>query len=284
MAISTLHFRLAAATLALLASPARGGELYYAARWDQAGWKVSSSRQECRMAQEIPAYGTAVFSRKAGQDLTFSLDVQQYATRETTARLASVPPVWIHTGASQELGEVAFARGERPLLLKGDQARRLLAELEKGMWPTLTYRDWGDQRDQVVVAVSAINLHASLPPFLGCLEGLLPAEFSEMRNSAVNFGLATATLEPADRWRLQQLAKYVRADETVKGITITGHIYSRPPAPPGLGEKRTEAVRAFLVAQGIAAGRIKVDHQRVAAPKSGDGYPLFRRVQVTLVR
>jgi outer membrane protein OmpA-like peptidoglycan-associated protein len=285
----TLHLRFLAVSL-LFAYPARGGELFYGAALHEAEWQVSVSRQECRLVQEIPYYGRAVFSRKAGRELEFSLSVKQYAPQGAVAHLQSLPPAWIHTAAALDLGEVNTAQGNTPLVLPEPQARRVLAELEKGMVPTLTYKDWGDNRDNVVVAVSAINLRKSLPPFLDCLNGLLPDDFNDVRASTIRFDLASASLAPADRRRLERVAHYLLADETVKGLRLVGHTDSLGfrTANHRLSVRRTAVVRDFLVHLGIPAERIQVEHQGEKNPRftnrTDAGRANNRRVELTLLR
>jgi len=284
------HFRLLAATSLLIALPADGGELRYAPALHEAAWHVGVSREECRLVQEIPRYGRAVFSRKAGRDLEFALSVKQSAPRETEARLQSLPPAWIHTAAAVDFGAVRAARGDTPFLFTGDQARRLLAELEKGMQPTVVYRDWGDARDNVVVSVSAVNLRKSLPPFLDCLSGLLPYDFGDMRSSVIQFGLASSTLDPQDRQRLARVAEYVLADDSVTGLRLEGYTDNLGfrTANQRLSMRRAEAVRQFLVQQGVPAARIHVEYrgeaEAVANNRSEEGRARNRRVEVTLLR
>ncbi len=274
----------------LLSFRADAGELRYGAALHEAAWEVTASRLECRMTQVIPHYGSAAFVRRAAGDLAFELRTRQGAPAAAAARLTSVPPAWMHASLTQELGTVTVTPGNVPLMLPAPMARRLLADLEQGLFPTVSYNDWADGRDQVVVAVSAVNLRKSLNAFHDCMAQLLPYEFRDVRRSTLLFPFAQTTLGPAMQAQLDTLVEYLRADASVRQVEVRGYTDNRGFRRQNrvVAERRATAVKDYLVAQGIAAGRISVkafgESYPVATNRTEQGRSRNRRVELTLIR
>lgn len=93
-----------------------------------------------------------------------------------------------------------------------------------------------------------------------------PVEFAQMTPTAVAmtlsastlFAFDSATLRPEGRTELDQLAREVRNMEP-ETVTIVGHTdrLGAPDYNQRLSEQRAEAVKAYLVSQGIDANRIR---------------------------
>ncbi|MGE0080659.1 MAG: OmpA family protein [Thiohalomonadaceae bacterium] len=273
----------------LLSVRADAGELRYGAAPHEASWELFASRLECRLTQSIPHYGVAAFVQRAGGDLGFELRVRHGAPAVSAGMLASLPPSWMHTGMAREIGAVSLAQGERPLLLEAPMARRLLTDLEQGLFPTVTYRDWADGRDEVVVSVSAVNLRRSLDGFHDCVAGLLPYQFKDIRFSTLNFPVGGTKLDAAARVRLDQVAQYLLADTSVR-VLLRGHTDSHGfrRQNKALSQRRAEAVRDYLVQQAVAPSRITVEamgeRKPAASNRSAEGRARNRRVEVSLIR
>lgn len=275
----------------LLPAPAAlAASLHYGLSIHDAAWQTSTSRMECRLFQEIPNFGSASFYRLAGKDLAFSLTLKQPAPRDGSARLQSVPPEWQHAMPLRDFGVVPLLKGEVPVILVGDPARRLLLDLEQGMQPTLIYQDFGGGGDEVMVAVSAVNVQKSLAPFIQCLNGLLPNDFADVRSTLLNFKMGSTAISPEGRKRLDEVARYVVADETVKRIVVRGHTdnvgfrrHNRE-----LSSQRAEVVRKYLMDRGVAKKRIAIHYDGEARPvasnRSDGGRARNRRVEITLER
>jgi outer membrane protein OmpA-like peptidoglycan-associated protein len=274
----------------LLSFRADGGELRYGAALHEALWEVSSSRLECRLSQVIPQYGSATFVQRAKQDLRFELRVHRGAPAESAADLASVPPTWMHTTLRRDIGAVPLARGELPLVLPAPMARRLLTDLEQGLFPTVSYKDWADGRDRVVVAVSAVNLRKALDSFHACIHQLLPHDFKDMRSTTLQFEFASSTLTPAMRRQLDALAEYLLADSSVQQVLVRGHTDSVGFRRQNLrlSERRAKAVTEYLSLRGVEEHRFKVDYagerQPVVSNRTATDRARNRRVDITLSR
>ncbi|MFC7334056.1 OmpA family protein [Rhodocista pekingensis] len=105
--------------------------------------------------------------------------------------------------------------------------------------------------------------------------------------SNINFDLDSATLSPGDRQRLRPLAEYLRSQPD-RAVLIEGHTDSQGAAEYNerLSQRRAEAVRDFLVEQGIQAARITTrglgEEVPVASNETQAGRLQNRRIEVTV--
>ncbi|WP_310392896.1 OmpA family protein [Hymenobacter sp.] len=97
----------------------------------------------------------------------------------------------------------------------------------------------------------------------------------------VLFRVGTAELLPEARPALDQLAAELRAQPTVQ-LRVAGHTdrVGEPEKNQALSEQRAEAVRAYLVAAGVAAGRISTVGYGDARPRYPSPDARNRRVEV----
>jgi outer membrane protein OmpA-like peptidoglycan-associated protein len=146
----------------------------YVASEHESVWVTSSSKLYCSLSHEIPIYGKAVFERYAAGNLGMTIEVKRQPHKVGVARLTSTAPSWKHEARERDLGQVNYTAERTAFKLQHIQSRRLLSELEQGMFPTLSYEDWSDGRDEVQVSLSAVNIRASLGEFLDCLSAQLP--------------------------------------------------------------------------------------------------------------
>lgn len=266
------------------------GSQYYGAALHESRWEAESSRLLCTLNHSIPLYGTVRFEARAGGGLDFTLQVLHRPAQAGVAQLASLAPAWKHDTPLLVLGEVPVAASAEPIRFDRPLARRLLVELEKGMFPTFTYRDWADGRDEVTVAISAVNVKAALGEFLGCLDGLLSYDFKAVQKTRVHFAVGSAALDSEARRVLDRVAEYLLADPLVSGVLIEGHTdnvgfrrYNER-----LGRQRSEAVRDYLVQKGIAREKFTLrslgEAKPLASNRTESGRALNRRVIVLLTQ
>lgn len=164
------------------------GTQHYQAPLDSVRWEASSKKLHCSLKHDIPLYGQATFAQTAGGKLGFTLKVKRKASRnKDIAHLRSLPPEWKHQVAVVDLGEVPVIKGDTPFQIEQDIPRRMLAELQKGMFPTFSYRDWADARDQVTVALPGIHIKEALDEFIGCLSALPIYKFSDFKINLLHF-------------------------------------------------------------------------------------------------
>jgi len=266
------------------------GARYYGATPHESQWETASSALSCRMSHAIPRYGRVHFTAKAGGELEFFIEVIRRPAKTGMAQLASLAPAWRPDATGLFLGEVAIAQSVQPFHFDRPIARRLLAELEKGMLPTLTYRDWADGRDEISVAISAVNIKAALAEFLDCLDTLLDYDFKAVERSQILFAFDSAVLQPEARQRLEQVARYLLADTSVSRVVLEGHTDSvgRLRYNDQLSRRRVEAVRDFLLGKGVPKDKLTLRSLGKRKPqnsnKTAEGRALNRHVLTLLVQ
>ncbi len=274
----------------LPAGPVLAGMQHYGAALHEANWTVSSSRLACSLSHTIPLYGTVRFEGRAGGSLDFSVQVLRRPAKAGVAQLASLAPAWRHDAPALELGQVTVAESAEPFRFERPLARRLLSELEKGMFPTFIYQDWADGRDQVTVAISAVKVKAALGEFLHCLNGLLTYDFDKVKQTLITFAFDSAALSREARLALDRVAEYLLADPEVSKVMIEGHTdnvgfrrYNEQ-----LSRRRSEAVRDYLVTKGVEKDKFTIralgESKPIASNRIDTSREVNRRVIVLLTK
>ncbi|MBW6475507.1 MAG: OmpA family protein [Chromatiales bacterium] len=244
-----------------LSLPALAGQIRYGANEHQSDWQADGNRLFCRLSHEVPRYGLAIFERRAGGELGFRLETRLPPRQVAMARLVSAPPQWKHDTLIRDLGQVDIRTERASMHLPEAQARRLLLELEHGMFPSFSFSDWADGRDSVTVALSAVRVRQALGEFQQCLDSQLPYGFEQVRDTRVHFAFDKSELSPEARRRLDVVAEFMRLDERIDGVVLEGHADSRgwPRYNDALSLRRAEAVREYLIAQGVDAEKFQFD-------------------------
>jgi outer membrane protein OmpA-like peptidoglycan-associated protein len=277
--------------LSIDVSPALAGTQHYQAPLDSVRWEASSEKLHCSLKHDIPLYGQAIFAQSAGEKLGFTMKVKRKATRDKdSAHLRAMPPEWKHQISVVDLGNVPVIKGGAPFQFGEDLSRRMLAELQKGMFPTFSYRDWADARDQVTVGLPGINIKQALDEFIGCLSSLPVYTFADFENSQLHFAFGKHTLTDKDRTRLDAVARYLKSDPEIKRIEIYGHTdnIGRKRNNDKLGQRRSETVKQYLLSKGIADRKFTIKSYGERKPKTSNstnkGRASNRRVVVILAK
>lgn len=273
-----------------LAATCVAGVQRYVATEHQSAWQVSASPLYCSLTHEIPVYGKAIFERSAGGKLDFRLEVMRQPRDVGVARLVSLVPAWDHENRVRDLGQVNYLVDRNPFQLKEALARRLLLELEKGLFPAFSYQDWSDGRDEIEVALSAVNVRRSLAEFLDCLDAQLPYSFDYVRESNIAFGFDSSELSARARKRLDEIATYLLADPAVGRVTLIGRTDSVGfrRYNEALAKRRADEVRNYLLGRGVDPSRLTIspkfygERKPVASNRTPQGRALNRTVVVTL--
>jgi outer membrane protein OmpA-like peptidoglycan-associated protein len=276
--------RLPALLLCLAGGPALAGVQHYQAPLDNVRWQTISKKHHCALSHDIPLYGRATFAQSAGEPLGFTLVVKHKTTREQDhARLRAIPPEWQHQTAVVDLGEVPVYKGATPFQIKAAMSRRILAELQKGLFPTFSYRD------RVSVALPGIGIKTALAEFTDCLARLPIYKFTDFKDSLLHFELGKHTLRPNDRQRLDAVARYIKTDSEITRIEVNAHTdnIGHRRSNDKLSQHRAQAVKDYLMEQGIPPSKFKLKafgerrpkySNRTARDRAGN-----RRVRVTLM-
>lgn len=284
MPLRTLYFVL----LLLVPVSAPRALMIYVASIEESRWQVQSSPVRCELRHEIPRYGEGRFVYSAGGELAFEISVFDPPVRDGVASMSSLPPFW-KPGTQKELGQLSLSRGKLPFYIGRDLAQRMLYELDAGMLPTLQYKDWADQTDDVMVSLSSANFHEKLPGFQRCISQLLGYGAADLKDVIVEFADNQYALTDEATAQLDGLAQYVAHDRTIR-LDLRGHTdnvgtrdYNKM-----LSERRVKAVENYLLSKGVTLGQIKIQSLGYDYPSASnqteEGRAMNRRVMVAVVR
>ena len=269
----------------LIASPwlaLQAGELRFEVAPDESAWSSSGDRLACRLSQEIPHFGQAVFPSRAGGDLTLSFLLEREPGRKRrTAHLRAVAPPWKHKTHPVEIAKVTLNTGKTLVVFDRNAALRALYELEKGMSPRLTFKDWADARDQITASLSPVNLRPALRTFQECTGALHPDGFKNIRDLDIYFSSDSYQLTEKSRATLNRIASYLEVDPTISRIILNGFadksgddIYNQE-----LSQMRLDAVQEYLIDKAVPAELIiTINH----GPRKKGSRAKNRRVHVRL--
>jgi outer membrane protein OmpA-like peptidoglycan-associated protein len=289
----TLSFFLTLGMLANTGANASGSVSSYYADIDRAIWQVESSVFECRLLQQIPELGLAVFYHEAGESLSFYLQANDNPMQAGRALLTSVPPVWRKDLPVRDLGYVDVATTNRPVNLDASRSRLILAELERGMVPTLMRRAWYSEDESVHVGISPVNFGEAYQQYNECTSQLLPVNFGQIERSSVFWRSGQRELDNAIRAQLDVLVTYLKADLRVYQLEINGFTdgSGNPRDNLEFSRLRAFAVHEYLVSQGIDESRLATrffgstpEFRIIADERTAADRDRNRRVTIRLLR
>ena len=240
---------------------------------DESKWVLESSKFECKLSQDIPAFGIGEFLHEAGVEPLFTLKPTQRLAIKSKAMLVVEASPWQPGIATSVIGALEAGR---TLKTNATYAGQMLVSLYKGMSPTFTVDRWMNSEDQLRVALSAANFKAAYNDYISCVAGLLPANFRQVARTAVLFPPAAWTLSDATRERLELIAFYVQEDKSVSAIYIDGHSDSggRRLLNRDLSKQRAEEVTRYLKSLGV-------DESMITTRYHGERYPVVPNTSKT---
>ncbi|NVK39977.1 MAG: OmpA family protein [Oceanospirillaceae bacterium] len=257
---------------------------------DDSRWDLEASKFNCRLSQPVPDYGRALFEQEAGEEVRFRLQPVLRSLAETEALLVAEAPPWRPGAATHVIGSVRVDSASGEISVDPPYARQMLAFLHQGLVPTFTRAGWQGTSEPLRVGVSAANFPSAYREYSGCVEGLLPVNYTQVARTALLFPSATTELSDAARQRLDLIALYIRNDSEVRSVYVDGHSDSlgRRLLNRDLSKKRAESVTRYLVDQGV-------DEAMIITRFHGERYPVVpnssaanrdrnRRVTVRLER
>jgi len=274
--------------LGLVSMPAQAVYPDYGLDMQSATWVTSSNHLKCVMKQDIPLYGKAEFIQTAGKPLRMRLTTIQPITQTALANFESRPPAWNHVASKQDMGTVSLNKGKVPVNLEQGRSKRVIAELEKGMQPTLRFADAGDGKERVEIAISPIRFQEALQEFRTCVTQLFPYGYDQLRNSRVYFQPNDYYLDERGKESLQRLARFIKLEKNVRLIRVNGYASTEGGRFENmtLSEKRANVVTEYLALLKVPTKLIKKrffgDRKMVASNKTEQGRAKNRRVEIKL--
>lgn len=274
----------------MLLSPAWAGYQFYGASLDNAKWRTSGNRLECRLSQTIPGYGKATFNHHALQSMEFRVS-SNYTPREASQALVFFNyPEWKQYANSKVLGRVSISAQKNIIVLPDDWAYRMALELREGMEAVWTHTDWADGQDLVTAKVLPLHFESAWREFLQCSEQLIDYGYKDVDFSTFYFSKKSMHMSSTEKSQLNKLAEYVSLDSDFQYIKINSHTDSRGVRRINLAvsKKRANMVKNYLVNKGVNPKQIVIVATGEKKPKYNNrtksGRAKNRRVEIRLVK
>ena len=258
-------------------------------RLEKVEWQVEGDQFECRLSQPITDFGSGVFVRRAGEQVTFRMQARERWLGAGSATLLAAAAPWQPGRGDINLGTVSVGSSEVLFNSSQEQGARLLTGLLEGRSPLLRHRT-AQGGEAIEVRLLPARFNKAYNDYLACTAKLLPVNFDQVRRSQVGFPGGGVDLEPMARAKLDIILSFLKADPSVNRIQLDGHadnsgnrLINRD-----LSRRRALAVMEYLKANGVPAENITLRFH-------GERYPLVpnnseanraknRRVNVQLER
>ena len=259
--------------------------MVYGASLENSQWHANGSELECRLVQPIPGYGDGIFSRPAGQGLTFHLRPNHRVLPEGEVQVSIEAPTWKPGVRSQPLTKLPTELGLASVKVPEPYAGQMLAALQRGLKPAVT----SVAEQPVKVAVSSVNFQDSYSDYNRCLVALLPVSFEQIARSVVFFGSNQTMLSSQVKDQLNLIARYIKADGQIKKIYIDGHTDDTGPKKVNVNvsKRRAQMISSYLKKQGVPAKQIvtryHADRYPVVKNENEENRARNRRVTLRLV-
>lgn len=224
-----------------------------------ARWHVQSSRQMCRMKQQLPSYGYVEFRQGVAQPLEFTLYVDNPPAGSGVVEVSANPPVWRHYVKARRLGRLELSDGNPAVIASSAWSRRLMLELQDGMQPVLHYWDAADASDDVQVFVSAIRFQQSLALFDKCLLQLLRYNYKSVERSVLHFNPDSSRFHKRNYAKMDELLGIIKTDKGIRNIDLGVYTVRDSGLQRynfRLAVRRAQAVRDYFLKHGISEDKV----------------------------
>ena len=263
---------------------------HYQAPLHQSVWKMAKTKGSCRLQHDIPYYGRAEFSHTSKKSIVFKMYAWRKNTKYQKVQLSASPTTWKHGTDEKKLGEVRYNKGNIPFSFRRSTALQLLAELEQGMDPSLTFVDKPGPMDKVRVSLSVVNFLPAYERFQSCVSRLSPMGFDKIKTRTVRFDNAKHTIKSEEYDYLNDVAEYVIRNSHIREIHIDGHTdyNGSDKYNVRLSRRRARALRRYLIKLKVPAKMIKIryfgEKQPVSNNQTANGRTKNRRAGIQLIR
>jgi len=268
-------------------------EKRYVASPQQSTWKmVTNTPLECRLVHPIPNYGDAEFSAHASKkmNLDFELKMRRPMGATRNVSLVSMPPAWRPGESADRITNIQFYK-QFDGYIGGQSAWTILSELEKGRYPTFSYKDWDSNDQRIEVALSSVLFQSQYNAFSDCIANLLPYSFEDISFTILHYDSGNSIeLNKASQKRLAQIAEYIRYNDDIDLVLVSAYTDSTDTKneSQSLSEKRAEMLRKYFKSLGLPEDRIQAQGYGKRRPIADNDSPLGkdknRRVVISLGR
>jgi outer membrane protein OmpA-like peptidoglycan-associated protein len=285
---------------------------------NEADWAVQSTDNRCVLSQNIPFYGRVEFEQHyRDKGPSFNFFINNIPANNIKAKLISIPPQWNHVTLRRPIGKVELQAKNQTLSLNNTLSRRMILELEDGMFPTLSYKSWTNEQHNVVVSISPINFRERLPKFLTCITKLplqpvfvkpkpivkpkaklkpivKPIKITKIEDDSdphtIYFAANSAKLDSKAKNKLKELVKKLKSNKKNQHIIVSGYSDDIGNKTKSLSISKQRALNAqtYLEKQGIPAKSLFTryfgrDHA-ILSNSTANGRAKNRRVHIDIIK
>lgn len=252
-------------------------------------WQVVESPLECSLSQEIPGFGTAKFSQQTAEAFTLAFNTKSQPSVQTNVTFEIAEARWQNVEERLHLTSIPTENNQTVFTIEGAVAQQAFTHMQEGRVPVIRYRSQ-HITDEMTVLISTVHLGDSLDSFQQCVDNLHPFTFNDVRRLTIPFEREKSELSSDAEEALERVAEYVKIDDKIKRIMISGHTdnhgYRRINEP--LAEARAIVVKNYLVQQGVLEQLIvtsyHLERKPVATNRTLQGRSLNRRAEIELIR
>ncbi|WP_020210288.1 OmpA family protein [Gilvimarinus chinensis] len=288
--------RLLVAGFVVLSSALLGGHAGWAATYsgpmETTRWKNDSSVFACKLYQQVPQWGRAVFLHRAGEEQRFYLAQVNRQLAPGAANWYSLTPSWRAFGQHQSVASAQVTESTEPVSHNWRESQLLLEQLREGNQLLLRGQAWAarGEHDFADIVIEPLGFRGALDDFQRCLGSLLPVNYDQIHRSTVHFAGASDEFNDDERELLDNLTRYVLSDPYVTGIVVDGHTDGSGLRADNLelSQRRAEFVANYLQERGISADMLQVrwhgERYPIASNRTVAGRAENRRVTIRVDR
>ena len=185
-------------------------------------WQVIESPLECSLSQEITGYGRAKFTKKSQGELQLIFSTKMYPSTQSNASFEIAQAPWQNSEERQKLISTPTLNNQTQFILSGHFAELALTHIQEGRFPTVRYRSQSASED-ISVLLSTVHFRDSHLTFQQCIDNLHPDVYNDIRKLSVYYSVEEYELSDANKEALTRIADYVKVDDSIRRINISGH-------------------------------------------------------------
>lgn len=253
-------------------------------------WQVIETPIKCTLSQSITDFGEARFQQEPGEQLQLIFTTKYYPAVQNNASFEIAEAPWQNVDQRLMMTSFPTDNGQTTFTLSGHFADQALTQIQEGRFPTLRYQS-KNASEEISVLMSTIHLTDSMPAFQQCIENLPSYSFDDINKLTIYFNSEKSDLTSQAKEALTKMADYVKLDDSIKRITISGHTdnHGRRRLNEPLSEARAVVIKNFLIQQGqlpesLISTSSYMEWKPVSTNKSTSGRALNRRAEVEVFR
>lgn len=256
---------------------------------DEVKWSAAPAHPlKCRLEQEIPFYGRAIFQQTAGRKPRFILQVIQPIEEASEGKLLAMPPMWLVNAKPKVKETIHIQTGYEPVVLEYKQANWMLGQLELGWEPSIMMQEWSGAVETSYTKISSVKLGEALTRYTACLQQLLTYSFEDIQRKTISYPNGGSGLSEDDKEYLDKVARYLSIDKDVRAVILKGYTDNVGTIRNNylLSIDRLNVVQAYLKAKGVNEAMVEVTafgkRNPIATNDTVKGRAKNRRVTVEL--